>query len=467
MDTEQLLQKAFSLLARGKTGPARAICRKLQAESGEDFNVCHLQGVLALQEGQLELAQAALERALSLAAPGQRSDQALSNLALALHRQGRDQQALEAIEQAIALYPREQAYHANMGYIAESLGRWDRMEQAFALALELQPAEPEYLLGLAVALRRQAHYDKAWELLRELAADSPDLDIQREAVLLELATDQREAALARVRCILMESEQTGLATQFADYLADEGQLDSARLLYQLARELEPDNPTIEHMLASLERRAIPRAGAPDEYVRALYDQYADRFELHLKHRLQYGAPGLIVSCLLEQGVEQLERVLDLGCGTGLMGAALCEKLPVNHLAGVDLSANMIKLADSKGVYHRLEQASILPYLQANEARWTLICAADVLIYLGHLESWFALVRRRLQPGGLLAFTIEQGEAEGVSLLANGRYQHHPLYIEQLAQENGLVELHSAELMLRKERGEEVLGRLYLFRYVTA
>ncbi|WP_426416631.1 methyltransferase [Aestuariirhabdus sp. LZHN29] len=467
MTPDQLLQKAFSLLARGKIGPARAICRKLTAENQEDFNICHLQGVLQLREEQLDAALVSLERALELAMPGQRVDQVHSNLSLVLQRLGRDQQAMDSIEQAIALCPREHAYLANKGYIAEALAQWEVMEQAFAEALEVQPNDSEYLLGLAVALRRQGYYSAAWEQLRSLAAEDRGLDIQREAALLELATDQHEAALARVLCIDSGNLQQGVISQFADYLADEGQLNGARILYELAKEQDPDNPVVGHMLAALERRKAPRGGAPDEYVQALYDQYADKFELHLQHRLQYGAPGVIVATLIEQGVERLDKVLDLGCGTGLMGAALCEKLPVAHLAGVDLSANMLKLADSKAVYHRLEQASILPFLETDTGAWELICAADVLIYLGDLEPWFERVRSCLGGGGLLAFTIEQGQEEGVSLLPNGRYQHHPLYIDQLARQHGFIELSSAPLVLRKERGEEVPGRVYLYRYATA
>ncbi|MCL6417739.1 methyltransferase [Aestuariirhabdus sp. Z084] len=469
MTPDRLLQKAFTLLAQGKTGPARAICRKLMAEQPEDFNICHLQGVLQFQEGQLEDARRSLERALELASSKQRIDQALSNLALVLQRLGKDEDAMEAIERAIELNPKEQAYLANKGYIAETLLQWEVMEQAFAAALQRQPSNGEYLLGLAVALRRQGFTDKAWELLQELASEDRSFDLQREAALLEMQTGQQDAALARVRCIDVESPQQGMIVQFADYLADEGEQDGARLLYQLAAEQDPNNLAVAHMLASLERRNAPRGAAPDEYVEALYDQYADKFELHLQHRLQYGAPGHIVATLLEQGVEHLDRVLDLGCGTGLMGAALCEKLPVTHLAGVDLSANMIKLADSKEIYQQLEQASIVPFLEQDAEQggeqWQLICAADVLIYLGELDTWFDRVRRRLSPGGLLAFTIEQGQQE-VSLLPNGRYQHSPLYIDRLAAEHGLLELSSAELVLRQERGEEVAGRVYLYRFVT-
>ncbi len=471
-NADKLLQKAFSLLARGKSGPARIICRKLIEANNEDFNSHHLLGVLQLQEGELNGALQSLQHAVKLAKPGQQIDQAYSNLALVLQRLGREKEALTAIDQAISMKSTEHAYFANKGYIAEALGEWPVMEQAFVQALQLNAADSEYLLGLTVALRRQGHLLKAWELLRELASIERSFDIQREATLLEMMLENSEAALARVRCIDAESPQGGLIAQFADYLADEGEIDGARSLYRLALKHEPDNAAVQHMLDSLDRRERPRAGAPDEYVQALYDQYADKFETHLQHRLQYGAPGHIVATLIARGESHFSTVLDLGCGTGLMAAALVEKMTVDSLEGVDLSAKMLKIAESKEIYHHLHHASILPFLEQFDddgcvekgRRWQLICAADVLIYLGVLERWFDQMHRRLHPGGYLAFTIETGSTEPVSLLPNGRYQHSPHYIDDLAHQHGFIECSSQELVLRKEQGIDVAGHIYLFRY---
>ena len=49
-------------------------------------------------------------------------------------------------------------------------------------------------------------------------------------------------------------------------------------------------------------------------------------------------------------------MLDLGCGTGLAGAAF--RPHVDWLAGVDLSPKMIEVARAKGLYDRLAVADI-------------------------------------------------------------------------------------------------------------
>ena len=91
---------------------------------------------------------------------------------------------------------------------------------------------------------------------------------------------------------------------------------------------------------------------PQAYVARLFDQYAPRFETHLTATLFYRGPVLI-----EEAVDaaapgrRFGSALDIGCGTGLMGQTLRER--VNRLTGVDLSPAMIEKAGERGVYDAL------------------------------------------------------------------------------------------------------------------
>ena len=66
----------------------------------------------------------------------------------------------------------------------------------------------------------------------------------------------------------------------------------------------------------------------EAYVRRLFDQYAARFDTALTERLAYRGPAVLRKAV-EDAVHAAQRplrfcsVLDLGCGTGLAGAALC------------------------------------------------------------------------------------------------------------------------------------------------
>jgi len=47
------------------------------------------------------------------------------------------------------------------------------------------------------------------------------------------------------------------------------------------------------------------------------------------------------------------KLLDLGCGTGLLGQVLKEKYGFDNIVGLDVSEEMLARAREKGVYKRL------------------------------------------------------------------------------------------------------------------
>ena len=67
-------------------------------------------------------------------------------------------------------------------------------------------------------------------------------------------------------------------------------------------------------------------GMPPAYVRALFDQYAPKFEAALVDDLGYRGPALLFKAVLaaRAAVRKpafFKRAIDLGCGTGLAAAA--------------------------------------------------------------------------------------------------------------------------------------------------
>jgi predicted TPR repeat methyltransferase len=89
----------------------------------------------------------------------------------------------------------------------------------------------------------------------------------------------------------------------------------------------------------------------------------------------------------------VERAIDLGCGTGLVGVAfrgLCQ-----HLVGVDLSGKMIDQATRKQVYDALHEGDVVDFLQQTDQTFDLFLSADTLIYLGYLSP---LLHNLISPG---------------------------------------------------------------------
>jgi predicted TPR repeat methyltransferase len=208
------------------------------------------------------------------------------------------------------------------------------------------------------------------------------------------------------------------------------------------------------------------AGMMTTYVRRLFDQQAARFDRDLLDRLGYCAPQLLheaVGAARPGGPgPRFKAMLDLGCGTGLAGAAF--RAEVEWLSGIDVSPAMIEEAKRKAIYDQLETGEIMDRLAAEAAArhaYDLIVAADVLVYLHDLAEMAAAVGRVLTPVGLFAFTVETHPGSGVIQRATLRYAHSADHVRAAVGRAGLVLVQLSDAATRTERGDRVAGLLGL------
>lgn len=222
-------------------------------------------------------------------------------------------------------------------------------------------------------------------------------------------------------------------------------------------------------LAALGVAPVP-PGPEIVYVEALFDDYAARFEEELIHKLGYDAPqalaALVERKLMQRGLEQVGHVIDLGCGTGLMGERLRRR--ASFLEGVDLSGEMVAMAEHKGIYDRLEKAELTAWLGAHPGRVDLLAAADVLNYCGALAPILAVAMQVLLPGGLFALTLERHRGEEPMLLRPSlRYAHNGDAARQACRDAGFEVLAVEETVLRHDRREPIEGLLVLLEKPAA
>ncbi|WP_375461648.1 methyltransferase domain-containing protein [uncultured Enterovirga sp.] len=233
--------------------------------------------------------------------------------------------------------------------------------------------------------------------------------------------------------------------------------------FENARALDPEDRQGAGARLAMLGIGDPMAAISPGYVRALFDDYAIRFDRHLVRSLRYRAPELIHEAVRRAASLRLrpfrfEAALDLGCGTGL--AAELFRPVCDTLAGIDLSPAMLERARSKRLYDDLAEGDLLPWLAARPAASVdLVLAADVFVYLGDLGPVFAETARVLRPGGLFAFTVQAHPGEGVILGDDLRYAHGEAYLRALAAEDGLALPLLEDVSTREDRGEPVPGRL--------
>ncbi|MCL5776024.1 methyltransferase domain-containing protein [Limibaculum sp. FT325] len=268
---------------------------------------------------------------------------------------------------------------------------------------------------------------------------------------------------------MTSDDDTPLARAYNRALALEkaGRHDEAAAAYREVLALDPaDHGGAAVRLAALGRGAAPD-GAPAAYVATLFDQQAEAFEGILVDRLGYGVPGLIAARLA--GL-RFARVLDLGCGTGLVAEAL--GAAAGYIAGVDLSEGMLGVAEDKGLYDDLYVGDVAEFLAAEDeednAPFDLIVAADVLPYLGGVEALLAGAAKNLEPGGLFAFSTETlAEAafagQPWTVGPRHRFAHSEGYLRAALAGAGFAIESIEPITVRYEEGVPVPGHLVIAR----
>ena len=217
-----------------------------------------------------------------------------------------------------------------------------------------------------------------------------------------------------------------------------------------------------HLLGGLEQSA-QSARASDAYVCALFDGYASRYDVHMTEQMGYVVHKLLAQRVLELcpliTSNKVPQVLDLGCGTGLLGL----ELPGYELTGVDLSKPMLELALGRN-YQHLVCAELSSFLSdCASAEFDAIVAADTLIYFGDLGEIMRQSARVLRAGGWLIFNVETPSLptlNGFEQTPVGRYGHETAYLQRLAREVGLLEISTHTIMPRREAGVAMSGILF-------
>lgn len=243
--------------------------------------------------------------------------------------------------------------------------------------------------------------------------------------------------------------------------AARGETAAAEAALGEALALDPADALGARLLLARLGRADAQEAMSEAYIRTLYDDYAPRFEKALREGLSYRAPEILRDAVLAAcgtlGREPtFSRMLDLGCGTGLAGPVFAPLTAA--IDGVDLSPRMVDLARQKGVYRSLAVGDLMAFLAGEPERSAdLVLAADVLIYVADLSPVFAGAARVLRPGGLLAFTVEAHDGEGLMLHASLRYAHGRDLIEAGLAAAGLALLALERVVLRTEAASPVAG----------
>ena len=350
--------------------------------------------------------------------------------------------------------------------LGASFNKSDRPIESIASyqqALKIKSDFPQALNNMANTLVEMGDLDSAITHYERAIKIKPDYMNAHSNLGFALSQkgDHEAAIISFKKALKISPSNSDAHNKIAASQMAKGDDKEAIKSFKKVIELDPDDMKAHHLLAALSGKTTN--AAPKKYVEGLFDHYASNFELSLVKKLQYDVPKKLAElAMINEPSGSLGSVLDLGCGTGLLGARLrdsCERLE-----GVDLSQKMLAQAQAKNIYNKLTQVDILHYLKSEKLNFNYYFAADVFIYVGNLSDLFYLIKNRNRSSGKLIFSTETAETGGFFLEKSGRYSHSKGYIQSLCDEFNYKLIAFSEIDIRKEDNQFIAGGMYLLEF---
>ena len=147
----------------------------------------------------------------------------------------------------------------------------------------------------------------------------------------------------------------------------------------------------------------------DEDLQDVYKEWASAYDYDNDHLLGTVSQPLSVQIFQEYMKDKSVRIIDVGCGTGLVGVEL-EKSGFTNFDGIDISQEMIDIAKQRG-YSKLFIGSLNSSLPFENNEYGAALCVGVFTH-GHVGSdRLDELVRIVKPGGIICFTINEGVYE--------------------------------------------------------
>lgn len=416
--------------AQGKLSEAEKIFRQVIVLEPNYIDAAYNLGLTLAKQNRYEDAIIVYEQLLKLS-----TEHFAAHFHLACAKMQTDKIS-EAIEQFHIVEKNQPHHFETQCNLATCYLKQNKLSEAkihYVKALEIEERDTQILFNLGVISTQQGNFDQAIQYYQKAIQINPDyFDAQNNLGVAFLAKQHSAFALRH---------------------------------FQEASRLQPKNESIAYAVKMLEKNKDLSIASP-EYIKTLFDAYADHYEAHLMTALEYQIPKLLRQAILDCTplAPASKDILDLGCGTGLCGIAF--KPFAKSLTGIDLSDKMLAVAKDKNIYDALSVSELTAFLTDKSAAYDLILAGDVLVYLGELDSIFGHISHSLRPHGIFAFNTEISHDSDYQINQSGRFAHSKRYLERLAQQHGFIILSYQQVVTRLQNNEPVDGHLYVLQLTT-
>jgi predicted TPR repeat methyltransferase len=141
-----------------------------------------------------------------------------------------------------------------------------------------------------------------------------------------------------------------------------------------------------------------------EEAAQLYAEWASTYDEDVFGALGVTGSARIAELLVGVLADPAQPVVDLGCGTGAVGQRLAQ-LGVTTIDGIDLSPEMLTVAERTGAYRRLTVGDLNDLPNHLNATYAASVSAGTFT-TGHVgPDAVSRLMELLQPGGVVAWVV--------------------------------------------------------------
>ena len=457
----------------GRLDAARASFAAAADAAPREPQAWRMLGLIAQQQGRFADSLEPTRRALAL----ERIAPDLANLANALSRLERDEEARDAAEEACALNPELAAAQSNLGVALRALGRREEAAERFRTAARLQPRNAEAHANLGVTLTELGAVQEAEAALEAAVALAPDWADGwynlGNARLRQLRLPQAEAAYRRALALA-----PGHAEAHANLAATHralGRPDLALAHYADAARLNPTDPRLlqNHALTLADQRrfeeAVPiyeAAIALEPRIATLHTNLGSALQEWARTRHDAGVLVLLDRAILAH-LAALAVDPDLLAARSNLGLALLARGRIEEAAAA-FEAAIARHPEIASLHTNLGQC-LCDLRRLDEAE--AACRRAIALDPAMPEAWSTL-------GNAQVGQRRHGDAEaayrravelrpsmagawcnlGVALFREGRSEEaQAAYAEALTLDPNLADAHWNQALIRLQRGDYAAG----------
>lgn len=274
-----------------------------------------------------------------------------------------------------------------------------------------------------------------------------------EAIIVDLPTKIKSllnhlvnelfSALSKLKDLATTNYELGL------YHMDNGNINDAKLRFMLVVRLKPELALAHYHLArcylfnlnfnkaraefeaalalnsnmvkaryrlDLLDHSLSKLYIPVKVTKEDYNTLSKNYENYMLEQHGYQAPELLVT-EMEEFIKDTDKVLDIGCGTGLVGASLIQRISVKSLTGLDISTKMLELAKALKigddlVYNDVKEIDF-HNLESIQEKFDVITACMSFGYANNLASIFQGLNNLSVKGTILGLVVLKSAGEDI------------------------------------------------------